>query len=124
MITDDKEREGIIREAALWAIRNHREALGDYFDTSDEVLDEVELSLAVAEPSQGPSIWSKYDILMDEDDEDEDEDEDEGVMTTTLVASGWEWICPHCEKHQLAIEAQVYVTCVGCGRGYATEIAE
>lgn len=126
MITDNEEREGIIREAALWAIRNHREALGEYLDTSDKVLDEVELSLVVVEPSQGPSIWSKYDILVDdEDDEDDDEDEDEGdTLTTALIPSGYEWICPHCEQYQREIEAKSSVKCGKCGRVCDTEIAE
>ena len=127
MITS-KEREWIIRETASWAIKNYREELGEYLDASDEVLDEVELSLVVAEPSEGASIWNKYDILIgDEDDEDEDGDEgdeEDGVTTTTLVAAAWEWICPGCEKYQRVIEVKATVTCVDCGRVCDTDIAE
>lgn len=49
---------------------------------------------------------------------------EDGVTTTTLVAAAWEWICPHCEKYQRAIEAGTSVECVKCGRVYEVEIAE
>lgn len=116
MITDNEEREGIIREAALWAIRNYREELGEHLDTSDKVLDEVHLSIVGVEP--GPSIWNKYDILVDdEDDEDEDEDEDGVTLTVVLEACGYEWTCPQCGKHQQTdMEIGATVRCGKCGR--------
>lgn len=130
MITSNKEREWIIREAAAWAIKNYREELGEYLDASDEVLDEVELLLVVGESFREPTIWNKYDILIDdEDDEDseesaENEGNEDGVATTTLVAAAWEWICPGCEKYQRVIEAGTSVECVKCGRVFETEIVE
>jgi protein-arginine kinase activator protein McsA len=35
-----------------------------------------------------------------------------------LVASGYEWICPHCELLNKEIEALDMVTCSNCGRTF------
>ena len=37
----EHERSLTIKEAAYWAIKHHADALGDYLDTADEVLEDV-----------------------------------------------------------------------------------
>jgi hypothetical protein len=44
--------------------------------------------------------------------------------TVDLIASGYEWICPHCERYNLEIEVTSRVTCVGCGKTFETNPPE
>lgn len=41
-----------------------------------------------------------------------------------LIASGYEWICPNCEKYNREIESKEHVTCGQCGKTFETNPPE
>lgn len=49
------------------------------------------------------------------------EEEEESVE---LIASGYEWSCPNCDKLNEEIEIRDKVKCAGCGRGFEVENAD
>ena len=49
------------------------------------------------------------------------EEEEESVE---LIASGYEWTCPHCEKLNEEIEIPDKVKCAVCGKGFEVENAD
>jgi len=49
------------------------------------------------------------------------EEEEESVE---LIASGYEWTCPNCDKLNEEIEILVKVKCVVCGREFEVENAD
>lgn len=51
-------------------------------------------------------------------------DEQEAPETVTLIASGYEWICPKCDHLNHEIEANLTVTCRECGAEWETEPPE
>lgn len=44
--------------------------------------------------------------------------------TVDIIASGYEWICPKCEKFNTEIEITEQVKCSDCGRVFETNPAE
>jgi len=41
-----------------------------------------------------------------------------------IIASGYEWICPECERYNTEIEITEIVTCSGCSEKFETDPAE
>lgn len=46
------------------------------------------------------------------------------MQIVDLIASGYEWICPHCEKLNEEIEALEIVECRQCNRRFETGAPE
>ena len=44
--------------------------------------------------------------------------------TVDIIASGYEWICPHCKTHNTEIEILEIVVCRDCNDWYETNPAE
>lgn len=44
--------------------------------------------------------------------------------TVDIIASGYEWICPHCKMHNTEIEILEIVVCQDCKDWYLTNPAE
>jgi len=48
-------------------------------------------------------------------------DETETMETVALIANGYEWICPRCNKQNDEIEALEIVQCQECGKRFLTD---
>lgn len=46
------------------------------------------------------------------------------LESVDLIASGYEWTCPNCERLNREIEVTERVTCGECGSQYATDAPE
>lgn len=46
---------------------------------------------------------------------------DQPVQEIELIARGYEWICPTCEKYNTEIEITEYVTCEDCRATYSVQ---
>ncbi|MEM3452110.1 MAG: hypothetical protein QW835_00590 [Candidatus Hadarchaeum sp.] len=46
------------------------------------------------------------------------------METVDLIASGYEWICPNCDKVNAEIEWRETVVCRHCGQQYETNHPE
>lgn len=46
------------------------------------------------------------------------------METVSVIASGYEWICPACEYLNKEIEITTFVTCAACATEFECGIAE